>query len=164
MEPEYPHPHLEFFINYPAHLLLHPDTLLLFEILDFNHQALLYRNDEESYDRHNFYRVAWSYLRPVGMARTHLGKQQLELYTYKFSPQDDSLAKSYIPDVYYDFLWNSHEKYEGYLTVQLNYCPKPRYRFVGEEANVPAHLFEEEQPDKKYLEKYQTEEMVQREE
>ena len=35
---------LEFYINYPAHLLLNPDTLFLFEILDFNHQALLYRN------------------------------------------------------------------------------------------------------------------------
>jgi hypothetical protein len=38
--------YLEFFINYPANLLFHPDTLFLFEILDFNHQALVYRNDE----------------------------------------------------------------------------------------------------------------------
>lgn len=66
-------------------MLLNPDTLILFEILDFNHQALLYRNDEEQYDRNNMFRVAWSFLRPVGIAKTHIGKVQLELYTYKYN-------------------------------------------------------------------------------
>lgn len=56
---------------------MHPDTLFLFEVLDFNHQALVYRNDEDTFDRNNFYRVAWSFLRPVGLAKTHLGKFQL---------------------------------------------------------------------------------------
>lgn len=69
--------YLEFFINYPANLLFHPDTLFLFEILDFNHQALVYRNDEETFDKNNFYRVAWSFLRPVGLSRNHIGKSQL---------------------------------------------------------------------------------------
>ncbi len=35
-----------------------PDTLILFEILDFNHQALLYK-DTDIYDKDNFFRVAW---------------------------------------------------------------------------------------------------------
>jgi hypothetical protein len=35
-----------------------PETLILFEILDFNHQALLYK-DTDIYDKDNFYRVAW---------------------------------------------------------------------------------------------------------
>lgn len=49
---------LEFYINYPADLILSPNTLFLFEILDFNHQALLYK-DTDIYDKDNFYRVAW---------------------------------------------------------------------------------------------------------
>jgi len=32
--------------------------VLLFEILDFNHQALVYK-DTDIYDKDNFYRVAW---------------------------------------------------------------------------------------------------------
>lgn len=32
--------------------------MLLFEILDFNHQALVYK-DTDIYDKDNFYRVAW---------------------------------------------------------------------------------------------------------
>lgn len=130
--------------------------MILFEILDFNHQALLYRSDEEQYDRNNMFRVAWSFLRPVGISKTHLGKVQLELYQYKYVKQSGEpiLNKSFIPDVYYDFLWNNHEKYEGYLQVQLNYCSKPKYRFIGEDVKFPTTLFEEEQEDRKYLDKY----------
>ena len=56
------------------------------------------------------FRVAWSFLRPVGVSKTHLGKVQLELYQYKYNSQAEeaALTKSFIPDVYYDFLWNSH--------------------------------------------------------
>jgi hypothetical protein len=95
--------------------------------------------------------VAWSFLRPVGVARTHLGRHQLELYRYKYDNRaEGNAAKSFIPDVYYDFLWNNHEKYEGSLTVQLTHSPRPKYRFV-EEGAVPTHLYEEDQYDKKYL-------------
>jgi hypothetical protein len=137
-----------------------PDTLFLFEVLDFNHQALVYRNDEDTFDKYNFYRVAWSFLRPVGLSKTHIGKVQLEMYRYKYSntSNDVSSNKSFIPDVYYDFLWSNHERYEGFLTVQLNYCQKPRYRFV-EEGSCPSNLFEEDQYDKKYLEKFDVEEV-----
>ena len=37
---------------------MNPNTVILFEILDFNHQALLYK-DTDIYDKDNFYRVAW---------------------------------------------------------------------------------------------------------
>lgn len=53
------------------------------------------------------------------------------------------LNKSYIPDVYYDFLWSNHQKYEGFLTVQLNYCQRPRFRIIGEDEDYPTNLFEE---------------------
>ncbi len=48
----------EFFINTNAEDVLSPNTVLLFEILDFNHQALVYK-DTDIYDKDNFYRVAW---------------------------------------------------------------------------------------------------------
>ena len=37
-----------------------------------------------------------------------------------------------IPSVYYDFLWKNHEKYDGFLTIQLNDVARPRYKFVEE--------------------------------
>jgi hypothetical protein len=38
---------------------------------------------------------------------------------------------SFIPAVYYDFIWNDHEKYDGFLTIQLNYVQKPKYLFIN---------------------------------
>lgn len=48
----------EFYVNCKAEDLINPNVVILFEILDFNHQALLYK-DTDIYDRDNFYRVAW---------------------------------------------------------------------------------------------------------
>lgn len=48
----------EFFVNARAEDILNPNTVILFEILDFNHQALVYK-DTDIYDKDNFYRVAW---------------------------------------------------------------------------------------------------------
>lgn len=50
--------------------------MILFEVLDFNHQALLYK-DNSQYDKDNFYRIAWAYLRPVGISKSHLGINKL---------------------------------------------------------------------------------------
>lgn len=74
----------EFYINFPANKILTPDTVFLFELLDFNHQALLYK-DIDIYDKDNFYRIAWGFLRPVGMSKTHIGVTKVELYRYKFN-------------------------------------------------------------------------------
>ena len=102
------------------------------------------------------FRVAWAFLRPVGVSKTHLGKVHLELYSYKYNPPENEplLNKSFIPDVYYDFIWNSHEKYEGYLQVQLNYCSRPRYKYIGDDLPFPTNIFEEEQENRTYLERY----------
>jgi jouberin len=61
------------------------------------------------------------FLRPVGIGKTHIGKTKIELYKYKFRNKkaDPSFHNSYVPSVYYDFIWNNHEKYDGFLTVQL---------------------------------------------
>lgn len=123
----------EFYINFPADKVMHPDTVFLFEILDFNHQALLYK-DTDIYDKDYFYRVAWSYLRPVGMSKTHFGVSKLQLYKYKFNNKkaEGQLNQPHIPGVYYDFIWNNHEKYEGFLSVQLTYRDRPKDRFIDD--------------------------------
>lgn len=74
---------IEFFINAKAEDILNPNTVFLFEILDFNHQALVYK-DTDIYDKDNFYRVAWGnlfyylgFLRPIGIGKNHLGKSKI---------------------------------------------------------------------------------------
>ena len=52
------------------------NTLILFEILDFNHQALTYK-DTDIFSKDNFFKVAWAYLRPVGVSKIHVGKSKL---------------------------------------------------------------------------------------
>lgn len=48
----------EFYINEDAKKLLTPDTIILFEILDFNHQNLMEKKvGDLSSD--NFFRVCW---------------------------------------------------------------------------------------------------------
>lgn len=79
--------------------------------------------DTDIYDKDNFYRIAWGYLRPVGMSKAHFGISKIQLYKYKFNNKkaDVDLSKPHIPSVYYDFIWNNHEKFEGFLSVQLTY-------------------------------------------
>ena len=55
--------------------------------------------------------------------------------------------------MYYDFIWGSHEKYEGFLTIQLSHCDKPRYMFA-EEGAIAKNLFESEREDPKYIERF----------
>lgn len=69
---------IEFFINFPADKIYTPQTVILFQLLDFNHQALLYK-DNSQYDKDNFYRIAWAYLRPAGISKPHLGTKIIYL-------------------------------------------------------------------------------------
>ena len=67
---------LGFYINFPAPAFFSENTLILFEILDFNHQALTYK-DTDIFSKDNFFKVAWAYLRPVGVSKIHVGKSKL---------------------------------------------------------------------------------------
>lgn len=77
------------------------------------------------------------------MSNTHIGITKVELYQYKFNNKKIPEGKhvSYIPTVYYDFIWNNHEKYEGYLSVQLTYVDPPKYKIIEDGAECPLHLF-----------------------
>jgi jouberin len=57
--------------------------------------------------------VAWAFLRPIGLSKKHIGFSKLQLYRYKLDSKKlpEEYAKSFIPAVYYDFIWPGHEKY-----------------------------------------------------
>ena len=77
------------------------------------------------------YRVAWAYLRPVGVStKIHRGQFQLQLNRYKFSPSSEWKNQHFIPNVYYDFLWTNHLQYPGTLTVKLDFCTAPRSHII----------------------------------
>ena len=84
--------------------------LYLFELLDFAPELL--RKKDASLTKDGFYRIAWSYIRPIGLAKDHFGQiSKLQLYQYKFKSQFEFNQHPYInlarntPNVYYDFLY-----------------------------------------------------------
>ncbi len=89
-----------------AAAIMRPNVVFLFEILDFNTQ-LISEGKTNLLDGSLFYRIAWAYLRPVGIAKNHVGFSKLQLYKYKFEDwKTTSLPmNSLIPHVYYDFVW-----------------------------------------------------------
>lgn len=105
-----------FFINEDASVLFQPNTVILIELLDFNKKLI----EEKRYDQMNqnlFYRVAWGYLRPLGVHRNHFGISRIQLYRYKFQHTKTSALslKPEIPHVYYDFIWSNK-------VISFRYC------------------------------------------
>jgi hypothetical protein len=68
----------EFVLNERADKILGQDTVILFEILDFNPDLIMSKKSILTAD--HFVPVAWAYLRPVGMANIHLSTLRLQLY------------------------------------------------------------------------------------
>ena len=56
----------DFTINERASVILRPNVLFLFEILDFN-PTLMFEN-KKLLNADHLYPIAWGYLRPVGCA------------------------------------------------------------------------------------------------
>jgi hypothetical protein len=66
----------------------------------------------------------------VGIGKNYFsGKTKVELFKCKYrnKKEEGIYNTNYVPSVYYDFIWNNHEKYEGFLSVQLNMKTKPKY-------------------------------------
>ena len=88
--------------------LFHEDSIILFEVLDYNKELL--KENSKLLDVNLNYRIAWGYLRPCGIAKNHLGLSKIQLYKYKFRPTTISakyLKNQYkrVPHVYFDFIW-----------------------------------------------------------
>ena len=83
-----------------------PDIILLFEILDTN-KDLIKENKLDMLDKNLNYRIAWAYLRPIGLAKNHIGISKLQLFRYSFNDSKTvffELSQD-VPHVYYDFIW-----------------------------------------------------------
>ena len=64
-------------LNEPALNIYNEKTVILFEILDFNGKLLREKN-EELLDADNFYRIAYGFFKPYGLAKNHTGKVKVE--------------------------------------------------------------------------------------
>lgn len=113
-----------------------PDTVILFELLDFNKK--LVNEGSEELDSDLNYRIAWGYIRPVGAAKHHFGMSKIQLYKYKFYPNSPTRAALFrdnrrVPYVYFDFLWPRKKNYDGYLSIQLLLIPRPPIRYTTDD-------------------------------
>jgi hypothetical protein len=116
----------EFVINEKSVNIFDPETLILFEILDFN-PDLAARNPS-ALNADLMYPVAWAYLRPVGMANIHVSTQRLQLYKYKFNYDKKFKYKRPIdqrtPEVLLDFNFPRKEEYPTYLEIDVSFVHK----------------------------------------
>jgi jouberin len=117
-----PHWNEEFLINDDAQVFLSPDTVLLFEILDFNFKLVKARSKALRSD--NFYPVAWAFLRPAGSSKYHMGVNKLQLYRFKYK-RPSWFSEMHRPEVFYDFNWFRKEFYPSFLRVELRVVDTP---------------------------------------
>ncbi|KAL4450258.1 hypothetical protein ABPG74_008964 [Tetrahymena malaccensis] len=110
-----------FLINEEIDNILKEDVIILFEVLDFNPKQLQTR-DFNNLDQDYYYKVAWGYIRPIGLAKTHFGLSKIQLYKYIFDSQklNPKQRRHFIPLVYFDFIWPNKTNYDGFLSVQVS--------------------------------------------
>jgi len=111
-----------FTINESLESLYSDNTIILFEILDYNPTLIL---EDSPLLRSNMYPVAWAYLRPLGESLVHSSTKRLQLYRYKFNPTTE-FSKQYVTDirtplVYFDFNWPIHTEYPSFLEIDISY-------------------------------------------
>ena len=114
----------EFILDDDTFDLLNPDIVFLFEILEFNFKLI--KNNSKLIRSDKMYPVAWSFLRPIGSCKMHLGVSKLQLYRYKYKPPA-GFVERYRPDVFYEFNWYNKTKYPSFLRVELLVMPPPNY-------------------------------------
>jgi jouberin len=113
----------EFVLDDDTFDLLQPDIVFLFEILEFNFKLL--KTGSKLLRKDKMYPVAWAFLRPIGSCKMHLGISKLQLYRFKFKPENYSDRRR--PEVFYEFNWYNKTKYPSFLRVELLVMPPPGY-------------------------------------
>ena len=121
----------EFIVNEEAQKIITKDVVIMFELLDFPHDPSLIlspmRNQILRND--NLYPIAWAYLRPLGTARCHMERIKLQLYKFKYRPNDsgkfDRPMDPRTPDVLLELDWGRREKFNSFLEIELSFCNKP---------------------------------------
>lgn len=141
-----PHWDEEFLINEDAQAMLGPDTVLLFEILDFNFKLVKARSKALRAD--NLYPVAWAFLRPAGVSKYHMGVNKLQLFKFKYK-RPAWFNEMHRPEVFYDFNWFNKEHYPSFLRVELRVVERPVVKMVKGLTSGP---FEREDGAKTFVE------------
>ncbi len=131
-----------FLINESLESLYSENTVLLFEILDYNPGLIL---ADSPLLRDNMYPVAWAYLRPLGESLLHSSTKRLQLYRYKFTPTADFVktvgADIRTPLVFFDFNWPVHTEYPSFLEIDITFVKIPPKALVQRPS---LNVFEEE--------------------
>ena len=115
-----------FIINEHVSNIYKSNVLILFEILEFN-PALVAENSS-LLNQERLYPIAWAYLRPLGSASIHTDSVKLQLYKYKYKPdQNSKFCRPYdfrTPDVLLDLDWKQKERVNSFIEVELQFCRK----------------------------------------
>lgn len=132
----------EFVLNEDASNIFKSNTIIFFEVLDYDFTALtgnqkIY-NSSIKYSHNNnseddfMVPIAWGYLKPVGYSQTHLGRMKIQLYKYKYQRplefmNERSRGKFFqrTPDVLFEFNYFKREMYQTYLEIELYLENKP---------------------------------------
>lgn len=103
----------------------------MFELLDFPHDpSLIFKPEGKKVLRNdNLYPIAWAYLRPLGTARCHMERIKLQLYKFKFNPDNSTKFNRPLdprtPDVLLELDWARREKFNSFLEEELSFVNKP---------------------------------------
>lgn len=108
-----------FIVNEHVGNLLRPRTLILFEILECS--AHLISQKSKLLNKDKLYPVAWGFLRPLGQANVHLGRNRIQLYRYKMAQTSNASLDFRTPEVLLEFNWPTWEKYNTFLEVELSF-------------------------------------------
>jgi WD40 repeat protein len=122
----------EILINEPMSALYKPETLILYEILDFGRRV-----DLKVY-KDGFFPVAWAFFKPVSRTgMPHHGTVELQLYKHTqnstFFSNRSRITRPNVPSVWFDYVWQKFTKrvpYPSSLTVNLTAVAPPQERLV----------------------------------
>lgn len=142
----------KLYMQFDPDFTYNENILILFELLDFNIN-LVYNNKYVSkLNKFNQYKIAWGYLRPLGVAGINENMLSIQFFDYKFRSNyyKENVKYENIPEVYFDFLWPFKSKYNGYVNLILDFIKCPKQKFVKKN---PRNVFEIEIGDDEYSDK-----------
>ena len=142
----------KMYMQFDSEFIYNENILILFELLDFN-LRLVYNNKYDSkLNKFNQYKIAWGYLRPLGISGINQNMLSIQFFDYKFRSNcfKKNLKFENIPEVYFDFLWPLKSKYNGYVNIILDFIKTPKQKFVKKN---PKNIFEIEIGDEEYCKK-----------
>ncbi len=147
----------EFIINEDAANIFNPNTVLFFEILDYNFNLPL-----ENCSENGINKIAWGFLKLVGYSQTYLGNHKVQLYRYKYNRpdsyklfQEKNKIDKRTPEILYEFNWIKKDPYPSYIEIDIRVENRPSVEnltgFMGWRYNKSVFLEEGEDINRETL-------------